>query len=102
MAKEVKAVNDAETKEVTTEKEVKAVNDAETLVPLYLFKDNDNYKDDVFVSVNGERILIKRGVHVMVKKKFADVIYQSMEQDNKTADFITEETNRYQEELKKN
>ena len=33
----------------------------EELVEIKLFKDNGKYKDDVFVSVNGETIAIKRG-----------------------------------------
>ena len=97
--KTAKTAKDTENTKVT--ETAKKVNDAETLVPVYLFKDNDNYKDDVFVSVNGERIVIKRGVQVMVKKKFADVIYQSLEQDNKTADFISKESNQYKEESAK-
>ena len=28
----------------------------EELVPIRLFKDNERYKDDVFVAVNGERV----------------------------------------------
>jgi len=57
-------------------------------VTIRLFKDNDRYKDDVFVCVNGDACLIKRGETVSVKRKFADVLEQSMAQDNKTADLM--------------
>lgn len=60
----------------------------DTLVPVYLFKDSGKYKDDVFVAVNGESCLIQRGKQVMVKKKFADVLQRSAEQDAKTAEMI--------------
>ena len=46
----------------------------EELVPVRLFKDGKDYKDDVFVSVNGENCVIKRGVDVMVKRKFKAVL----------------------------
>ena len=55
------------------------------LVEIELFRDNRDYKDDVFVAVNGESCVIARGKKVKVKKKFADVISQSMSQDVKTA-----------------
>ena len=43
------------------------------------------YKDNVFVAVNGESCVIMRGKKVKIKKKFADVIENSMKQDVKTA-----------------
>ena len=58
------------------------------LVPVTLFKDNNKYKDDVFVSVNDETCQIQRGKRVMVKRKFADVIEKSLEQDLKTSELI--------------
>ena len=57
----------------------------EEKVPVRLFNDNDRYKDDVFVAVNGEGCLIKRGETVMIKRKFAEVLEQSDRQDMETA-----------------
>ena len=57
----------------------------EEKVPVRLFKDNNRYKDDVFVAVNGEGCLIKRGETVMIKRKFAEVLEQSDRQDMETA-----------------
>ena len=51
------------------------------LVEVKLFKDNNKYKDDVFVSVNGDNCLIKRGERVKIKRKFAEVLEQSDIQD---------------------
>lgn len=69
----------------TTEKPMVKNPDENTLVEIELFRDNKDYKDNVFVAVNGESCVIARGKKVKVKKKFADVIYQSMRQDIKTA-----------------
>lgn len=37
-------------------------------VSFELFKDNDKYKDDVYVAVNGKRFQIKRGVKMTVPR----------------------------------
>lgn len=55
------------------------------LVEVRLFKDNNKYKDDVFVSVNGENCVIKRGERVKIKRKFALVLEQSDMQDYATS-----------------
>lgn len=49
-------------------------------VPVFLFKDNKDYKDDVFVSVNGDNCKIKRGVQTQIKRKFWLVIEESIKQ----------------------
>ena len=69
----------------TQEKTASARADENTLVEIELFRDNKDYKDNVFVAVNGESCVIARGRKVKIKKKFADVIAQSMRQDVKTA-----------------
>ena len=48
------------------------------LVPIRLFKDNDKYKDDVFVAVNGRSFQIKRGETVQVPAYVAEALEQSM------------------------
>lgn len=58
------------------------------LVEVKLFKDNNKYKDDVFVSVNGDNCLIKRGERVKIKRKFAEVLEQSDIQDYQTSKLI--------------
>lgn len=62
--------------------------DQEKLVPIRLFKDNNKYKDDVFVAVNGRSFLIKRGETVQVPACVAEVLEQSMDQDSRTAALI--------------
>lgn len=58
------------------------------LVTVELFKDNNKYRDDVFVAVNGENCVIKRGERVKVKRKFAQVLEDSKISDFKTSELI--------------
>ena len=71
-----------------------------TFVPIRLFKDNDKYKDDVFVAVNGRSFQIKRGETVQVPAYVAEVLEQSMAQDNATANLIERESSAYAAEAK--
>ena len=66
-------------------------------VAVKLFRDNDRYRDDVYVAVNGRNCVIKRGEWVKVKRKFALVLDQSEIQDMKTAELLEAEQNRYRE-----
>lgn len=73
----------------------------EELVSVKLFKDNDRYKGDVFVAVNGRRFQIKRGVEVKIPKYVAEVLAQSAEQDQNTAQLIERESSRFAAEAEK-
>lgn len=72
----------------------------DNLVPIRLFKDGDKYKDDVFVAVNGRSFQIKRGETVQVPAYVAEVLEQSMAQDNATANLIERESSAYAAEAK--
>lgn len=63
-------------------------DEGEEYVAIKLFRDNDRYKDDVFVAVNGERCQIQRGVRTMIKRKFLWAIQNQMRQDAAYADYI--------------
>ena len=67
------------------------------LVAVKLFRDNDRYKDDVYVAVNGHNCVIKRGEWVKIKRKFAMVLDQSEIQDMKTAEMLEAEQSRFRE-----
>ncbi len=60
----------------------------EEYVDVKLFRDSDRYSDDVYVAVNGQNCLIKRGEWVKIKRKFALVLDQSEIQDMKTSELI--------------
>ena len=64
----------------------------EEYVDVKLFKDNGKYKDDVFVAVNGENCVIKRGERVQIKRKFAEVLDHSEHQDYETSLLIEQKT----------
>ena len=64
-------------------------------VEIELFKDSGKYKDDVFVAVNGESCLIKRGERVKIKRKFAEVLDQSMAQRKEAARFMEEKADEW-------
>lgn len=84
--------------ELTEEqKAAKAKEDAywNELVEVKLFKDNNKYKDDVYVSVNGENCSIKRGERVMVKRKFAHVLDNSDMQDYETSLLIEKKSSEF-------
>lgn len=59
-------------------------------VDIKLFKDSDRYNDDVYVAVNGQNCIIKRGEWVKIKRKFAVVLDQSEIQDMKTSELIAQ------------
>ena len=82
----------AKTTETTASKNENYYNE---LVEVRLFKDNDKYKDDVFVSVNGENCVIKRGVEVEIKRKFAAVLDNSDLQDYETSMLIEKKSNEF-------
>lgn len=74
---------------------VTPTEDPEEKVPFFLFKDNDKYKDDVFVAVNGRSFQIKRGETVMVPRYVAEILEQSMAQDQATANLIERQSDEY-------
>lgn len=57
-------------------------------VVVNLFKDDDKYKDDVFVAVNGRTYQIKRGEDVTVPRNVALVLERSLAQDKHTINLI--------------
>lgn len=65
-------------------------------VPVELFKDNNLYRDDVYVAVNGQNIKIKRGQKVEIDQMFAEVLDNSKRQDAAAADLNEQLENDYQ------
>ena len=66
-------------------------------VKIKLFKDYGEYRDDVFVAVNGESYLIQRGVEVEVPDYIAEVLAPSAEQDEKTQQLMAQTQARYEQ-----
>lgn len=66
-------------------------------VKIRLFRDNDRYRDRVYVAVNGRNCLIERGKWITVKRKFALVLDQSEIQDMCAATLAEAEQDRFRE-----
>ena len=84
-----------ETAAETAEQQAKRLH-MEELVPIKLFKDRGNYKDDVIVAVNGKCWQIQRGIEVKVPRYVAAVLENSQAQDAYSADYIDTLTAKYQ------
>ena len=59
-------------------------------VKVKLFKDNDKYKDDVFVAVNGRGMIVPRGIEVEIPRKYAIALKNSEAQDSFAAEYSAE------------
>ena len=70
---------------------------ARKMTKVKLFKDYGEYKDDVFVAVNGESYLIQRGVEVEVPDYIAEVLEHSAQQDEKTQQLMAQTQALYQQ-----
>ena len=64
-------------------------------VEVKLFKDNDKYKEPVFVGCNGETVAIERGVKVKIKRKFAEILENSDKQDYETSKLIERKSDEF-------
>lgn len=67
--------------------EKKSIDRSEELTEVYLMKDNDRYKGDMFVCVNGVGIMVPRGERVKIKRKYADVIKKSLDAASAAASY---------------
>lgn len=71
------------------------------MVKVHLFKDNKDYKDDVFVCINGKSYAVKRGVDVEVPEAVAKVLEASQIQDGKAADLMAKAQDEFKENADK-
>lgn len=97
MAQKKTAVPEVETVETVTAPVVDRSD--EELVTLMLQKDNNAYKDDLTVIVNGTRYTVKRGKPVKIPRFVADIVSQSMEQDGMTAAYSEQLEKGYQKSV---
>lgn len=71
------------------------------MVDIFLFKDGDKYKDDVFVAVNGKTYQIQRGVTVSVPTYVKEVLDNSKRQDMAAVKYMEAKQEEYTAEAKK-
>lgn len=62
------------------QQEVQQTGQKKDTVRFTLFKDNDKYKGDLFVGVNGKSYLVKRGVEVELPRGVYETIKNSQAQ----------------------
>ncbi|MBQ8339668.1 MAG: hypothetical protein IJY16_04420 [Clostridia bacterium] len=70
-------------------------------VEVKLFRDNEKYKDDVYVAINGKNCIIRRGVGTRIRRKFALLLDQSEIQDLRTAELMDREAGRFADESRR-
>lgn len=102
-AKKTEEMTEEVRTEETTEEvkaEAKPEEKPDDWVNVYLMRDYDKYKGDVFVQVNGVGYIIQRGKNVKVPKAVAEVLQNSQEQDSRTAELIDQETEKFENGLK--
>ena len=72
----------AKTTSKSIEKEFNSKDYYNEPVTIKLFKDNNRYKDDVFVAVNGVGMIVPRGVEVKIPRKYAEALQNSEQQNS--------------------
>lgn len=73
------------------------VRDADDgMVSFYTFKDDDKYKDDIVVGLNGKMYRIQRGKHVRIPREVYNIIRRSMAQDAATAEMLEQKSHEYE------
>lgn len=95
------ALPDKKEKKMAAKKDAPAKSWEEQKVTVRLFKDNERYKDDVTVIVNGRTWRIQRGKEVEIPLYVWNVIKNGMEQDFNTADLIQREEEAFKDREKK-
>lgn len=70
--------------------------DAQPKVKVKLFKDGRDYKDDVFVGVNGRNYYVPRGVEVEVPEAVAEVLKMSEAYRVEADRFMQEQQEQYE------
>jgi hypothetical protein len=86
---------DTKVDETKAESKKPKKNPLHELVPFTAFKDDGKYKDDIFVSVNGRRWQIKRGVEVKIPRYVYNYLMRSQAQNNVTYKFMEQKASEY-------
>lgn len=99
--KEARAIIGGNTHAPVISDDIKAsIARGEELVEVELFRDSGKYSDDVYVSVNGENCIIRRGEPVMIKRKFKEALENSALQDRAASEMQRELSEEYEKKTK--
>lgn len=69
-------------------------------VKVKLFRDSGKYKDDVYVNLNGRRFMVPRGVEVEVPSGVAEILNNSMSQDEATEHYVRSKVDTWDAKVK--
>ena len=84
-------VKPAAVKKLTEAEVIKAANEQlKERVPYMAFKDDDKYKDDITIIVNGRNFIIKRGVIVNIPR-YVVAVLESKDRELRSANKYIEE-----------
>lgn len=94
------AVKPVAVKKMTDEEMIKAANEQlKERVQYMAFKDDDKYKDDIVIIVNGRNFIIKRGVIVNIPR-YVVAVLESKDRELRSANKYIEEAEKRASELK--
>jgi hypothetical protein len=79
-------------------KKTDQVKTTEEMVTFTAFKDDGRYKDDIFVSVNGKRYIIKRGKEVTIPRSVYEVLMNSQKQNQAAYRLMEEQADKFEAE----
>ena len=96
---EEKQTSETATKKAENAKKVNVGAYYSELVSVKLFKDNNRYKDDVFVAVNGVGMIVPRGVEVKIPRKYAIALANSEKQASFAGEYQSKVQNNSSAEL---
>lgn len=82
---ELETAKEALSKNLEKKKTQKEKSPVDKMVKINLFYDGNLYKDPIYVSVNGESLIIPRGVEVEIPQRFKEVVDRSIAQEQKTS-----------------
>ena len=69
-------------------------------VSYVFFKDDGEYSDDVYISVNCEKIVCRRGVPVKIKRKFVWAYEQAQRQQRAAANIVAANEKMFTQRMK--
>lgn len=91
-----KVAEKTEGKSALSEENEKINAELEERVLVQLFKGDGKYADDVYLAVNGENCVVKRGYPVEIKKKFAILLENSYQQDLMAKEYMEQKEKEYE------
>jgi len=105
LKKKVEQQEAAKPEQQTLSEEIEAIKRGNQymneLVEIQLFKDNERYKEPLYVAVNGKAWLIQRGVPVKVPRYVAEVIDSADRQTTFAANYSEEQENKFENESRR-